>query len=81
MCADFRGSTLIKIAEMRRLELVDQAEQFRLAELAASGDSSTDRRRIDLRGAMQTLSERIRASRGTRGLSRTVDFEPARDSA
>ena len=81
MCADFRGSTLIKIAEMRRLELVEHAEQFRLAELATSRDSGTDRRGIDLRSAMATMQDRIRMVRRPRGLTRPIDLEPATESA
>ncbi len=81
MCADFRGSTLIKIAEMRRLELVEHAEQCRLAELATSRDSGKDRRRIDLRSAMETLGDHIRMMRRPRGSTQPIDFEPVTESA
>jgi hypothetical protein len=80
VCADFRGSTLIKFAEMRRLELVDQAEEFRLADLAARGESQADRR-IDLRRAMETLGDRIRMMLRPRSLTRPIEFEPATESA
>jgi hypothetical protein len=81
MSADFRGSTLIKFAEMRRLELVEQVDQFRLAELAVTGDFSRDRRRTDLKIAMQMLSDRLRMIRQSRGSTRQMELGPTSETA
>lgn len=76
MCADFRGSTTIKIAELRRLELIEQAEQYRLSGLAVAGNTNRDRRHIDLRGAMEMLATRLSAMRRSRDFNRPIDLEP-----
>jgi hypothetical protein len=81
MCADFRGATVIKISEMRRLELVDQAAQYQLAELAVAGNTSRGRRHNDLRSAVVTLAERLRLMRRSRSLTRPIDFEPTTETA
>ena len=77
MSSDFRGSTAIKMREMRRLELLEQAEQYRLAELADAGNPEPaavphrceKRHRID--------HNPIRWAEPVKGSEPPIDLEPS----
>ncbi len=76
MCAHVNVPSLIMLAELRREELLAQAEHYRLAKQAASLNASRSPRGTDLRADLIALRARIGAMRRRPVLTKPMDLAP-----
>ena len=68
---------LITLGEIRREELLQQAEQLRLVKQATSLNRNRQPRGSDLRAAVKALGTRIDAMRRRRDVTKPIDLTPA----
>ncbi len=61
MCAHVNATSVMMLAEMRRADLLQQAEHYRLMQQAVSLDAGRGPRGIDLRAELMALHARISA--------------------
>jgi hypothetical protein len=79
VCADMNGVNLIRLAEMRRAELLQEAARYQLARQAQAGNtkSAGRRRGTSLRAAVTALGTRINAMGSRRAMAKPIDLEQA----
>ncbi|MGH2617010.1 MAG: hypothetical protein ACRDJC_17385 [Thermomicrobiales bacterium] len=77
MCAHMNASNMITLAEIRRGEMLQQAEQYRLAKQAANLNTGRGPRGVALSDALMALRGRINAMRQRPDLTKPIDLAPA----